>query len=199
MTKPKQYDKAYFDKWYRNARTRVSSELEVRRKVVLAVSLAEYYLRRTIRSVLDIGCGEAPWREHLRELRPRVSYLGLDPSEYVVERFGKLRNIRQATFGELASLKLEPRDLVICSDVLHYVPNEEIRTGAPEIARLARGMAYLEVLTKEDDIVGDLNGLLRRPARFYRGVFTKADLLQVGPYSWLPPTVSMFAAELEKP
>ena len=43
---PKQYDKAYFDRWYRGRKTRVSTHAEVRRKVALAVTVTEYFLRR---------------------------------------------------------------------------------------------------------------------------------------------------------
>jgi len=194
----KTYDRQYFEKWYRNPRTRVSSDMEVRRKVSVALSVTEYFLRRTIRSVLDVGCGEAPWREHLRELRPRVSYLGLDPSEYVVERFGRARNLRRAAFGDLKSMRLRRFDLVVCSDVLHYVDEREIRPGVAEIARLTEGIAFIEVLTREDDIIGDLEGLIRRPARWYRDVFTNAGLLPVGPYCWLSPELRDVTTELER-
>lgn len=194
----KQYDRQYFEKWYRNPRTRVSTSAEVRRKVVLAVAAAEYFLRRGLRTVLDVGCGEGSWREHLRELRPRVAYLGLDPSEYVVERFGRARNIRRATFGELPSLGLRGYDLVVCSDVLHYVDEREIRPGVAEIARLTEGVAFLEVLTKEDDIIGDLHGLIRRPAAWYRRLFASAGMTPAGPYCWLSPSLRDVAAELER-
>jgi len=193
----KSYDRAYFDKWYRNPRSRVNEGVEVRRKVALALSTAEYFLRAPVRSVLDIGCGEGAWRAHLTAMRPRIAYAGLDPSEYVVERFGRTRNIRRATFGELASLELLPVDLVVCSDVLHYVADDEIRAGAIEIARLTNGLAFLEILTREDDIVGDLDGLLRRPAAWYRRIFTKAGLTEVGAYCWLSPALRDTLSALE--
>lgn len=181
---PKHYDRAYFDKWYRDEQ--INSPAEVRRKVMLAVATAEYFLQRNIRSVLDIGCGEGAWLPHLRALRPRVRYLGLDSSAYVVRKFGRARNIRRATFGELPSLKLRNTfDLVVCSDVLHYVPDAEIKAGIREIVRLCEGVAYLEALTKEDDIIGDLEGLIARPASWYRKVFTNAGLEHVAPYTWL--------------
>ena len=193
----KTYDKAYFERWYHNRRTRVNSTAEVRRKVTLAVTTAEYFLRRTIRTVLDIGCGEGAWREHLRALRPRVTYNGLDSSDYVVQRFGASRNIRKASFGELPSLALLPYDLVICADVLHYVPNAELRPGIAEIARLCEGLAYIEVLTSEDDVVGDLDAFQFRPAAWYRKAFGRVGMKQVGPYCWLAPALEEQAAELE--
>ncbi|HEX3580231.1 MAG TPA: class I SAM-dependent methyltransferase, partial [Thermoanaerobaculia bacterium] len=180
----KRYDRAYFDKWYRDEQ--VNSPAEVRRKVMLAVATTEYFLQRSIRSVLDVGCGEGQWMLHLRTMRPRVRYLGLDSSAYVVKQFGKARNIRRATFGELPSLHLTQKfDLVICSDVLHYVEDEEIKSGLREIVRICEGVAFLEVLTKEDEIVGDLDGLISRPASWYRKTFTRAGLRHIAPYTWL--------------
>jgi SAM-dependent methyltransferase len=196
---PKTYDQAYFDKWYRGAQ-RVNSTADVRRKVHLAVSVTEYFLKRAIRSALDIGCGEGAWLEHLHALRANIEYMGLDPSDYVVRRFGKKRNIHRAAFGDLPSLNLRRRfDLVICSDVLHYVDDSEIRAGAVEIARLAGAVAFIEVLTKEDDIEGDLRDMKRRPAKWYRKTFADAGLMMVAPYCYLAPSLFANAAELEVP
>jgi SAM-dependent methyltransferase len=194
---PKQYDKAYFDRWYRGRKTRVSTHAEVRRKVTLAVTMCEYFLHRPIRNVLDIGCGEGAWLPHLRALRPRVSYLGLDSSDYAIQRFGAERNIRKASFGELPKLRLGVYDLVICSDVMHYVPDGELRAGIRTVAEVTDGLAFLEVLTKEDEIVGDLDGFHRRPAAWYRKLFGSVDMTFVGPYCWLSPAFRNSVAELE--
>lgn len=195
----KRYDRAYFEKWYRSE-DRVSSASEVRTKVSLAVSVAEYFLRRKLRTVLDVGCGEGAWLPHLRALRPRVRYQGVDPSAYVVKQFGAARNIRQAGLGNLASLKLDTTyDLVVCSDVMHYVTDIDIRSGVREIARVCGGVAFLEVLTAEDDIVGDLEGLNQRPAAWYRKTFRAAGLVPVAPYTWLAEPLHPFASELERP
>lgn len=193
----KQYDKAYFDRWYHSRNTRVNTHAEVRRKVALAIATTEYFLRRQIRTVLDVGCGEGAWLGHLQAFRPRIDYLGLDPSDYVVKRFGKQRNIHKATFGELPGLKLGVYDLVVCSDVLHYVPDSELRAGIPAIADATDGLAFLEVLTREDDVVGDLDDFIRRPSAWYRRAFRSAGLTFVAPYSWLGPGFRDAVAELE--
>lgn len=193
----KQYDRAYFDRWYRHRTTRVNTHAEVRRKVSIAIASAEYFLRRQIRTVLDVGCGEGAWLPHLRALRPRVHYLGLDPSEYVVKRFGASRHIRHASFADLPSLKLDVYDLVVCSDVMHYVPEAELRSGVRALAEAMDGVAYFEVLTREDDIIGDLDGFLRRPAAFYRNLFTGAKMTFAGPYLWLSPAFAGAVAEME--
>jgi hypothetical protein len=54
----KLYDRAYFDRWYRDPRTRIHVRAAVERKVALAVATTEYLLQRPLRSVLDVGCGE---------------------------------------------------------------------------------------------------------------------------------------------
>lgn len=193
----KAYDRAYFDRWYRG-RNRVSTSQDVRRKVQLAVASCEFVLRRPLRSALDVACGEAAWREHLLALRPRATYLGVDPSDYAVARFGAERNIRKAAFGELATLRLRRQfDLVVCADALHYVADDEIRRGLPELVALTRGALYLEILTKEDEIIGDLHGFIRRPAAWYRKLFKSAGLAPIGPYLWLAPALREDAAALE--
>jgi len=193
----KRYDRAYFDHWYRG-RSRVSTREEVRRKVALAITSCEYFVRHPLRSVLDVGCGEGAWQPHIRDLRPAAKYLGLDPSDYAVERFGSSRNLRKAAFGELASAGLRrPFDLIVCSDALHYVADDEIRAGFPELVRVSGGVLFLEVLTADDDIIGDLNGMIRRPAAWYRRLFENAGLTQAGPHTWLAPSLREDAAELE--
>ena len=192
----KRYDRAYFDKWYRG-RKRVTTDAEVRRKVALAVAEAEYFLRRTIRSVLDVACGEGAWFPHLEALRPRLAYRGIDPSDYAVATYGKSRRIRKGSLRDAARLRGN-FDLVVCADALHYIGEDEIRDGLPALARLARGVLWLEVLTREDAIVGDLEGLIRRPAAWYRTLFAGAGLTQSGPYTWLSPRLAEEAAALER-
>lgn len=190
----KRYDQAYFDRWYRGPR-RVNSPAEVRRKVALAVSATEYFLRRPLRSVLDVGCGEGAWFRHVKALRPNAGYLGFDPSDYVVERFGGARNIRKAAFGDFSVS--HTFDLVVCSDAMHYIEEQEIARGLPRLSAASHGMLFIEVLTAEDDIVGDLSGLIRRPASWYRMRFAAVGLLQAGPYLWLSRELRDSAAALE--
>jgi SAM-dependent methyltransferase len=189
----KRFDRAYFDRWYRGAQ-RITSDTDVRRKVTMAVTVAEYFLRRSLRNVLDVGCGETPWRTPLKALRPRASYRGIDPSPYVAKKF----RVPQASFGDLQSLRLKERfDLVVCADVLHYLDEAEIRRGLRAIVPLSRGVLFLEVLTREDDIVGDVEGLIRRSAKWYRHLFTAAGLTAAAPYIWLAPALRDDAAALE--
>lgn len=191
----KRYDKAYFDRWYRG-RGRISSRAEVRRKVMMALSAAEYFLRRPLRSTLDVACGEGSWYPHLKALRPRASYRGLDPSDYAVARFGRSRHIEKGSFRDVERVR-GLFDLVVCADAMHYISDQEIIDGLPELARVAGCVVWLEVLTREDEVIGDLVGLIRRPAQWYRGQFEDVGLTQCGPYLWLAPALRDEAATLE--
>lgn len=192
----KTYDRAYFDKWYRGP-SRVTNFNDQRRKVTMVLGNAEYFLRRALRSVLDVGCGEAPWFVHLKALRPRVSYLGIDPSEYAVKAFARHRNIRSGSFNDLSAVN-GTFDLVVCSDVMHYLTDAEIRHGLPAIIRHMRGAAFFEVFTKEDRISGDIEGFHSRKATWYRDTFRNAGLTPVAPYLWLAPDLAEDATALER-
>ena len=196
---PKAYDRSYFDRWYRDPAKRVGSRAALRRKAAMAVAVAEHFLGRRVRTVLDVGCGEAAWRAPIRALRPDVSYLGLDSSAYAVRRFGRSRNVRAGSFHQLAALRFErPFDLVVCSDVLHYVPARELSRGLTGLAALCGGVAYLEVMTREDDPEGDLRGFLRRPAAWYRRRFSAGGFAACGPHLYLSPALAASATALER-
>ncbi|MBS7456480.1 class I SAM-dependent methyltransferase [Coralloluteibacterium stylophorae] len=189
------YDQAYFDRWYRQRGIGAGA---LAHKVAAAVAVAEYHLGRPLRSVLDVGCGEGAWLAPLRRLRPRVAYLGLDPSEYAVARYGRSRNLRPARFGDMAALRPGPPvDLLVCSDVMHYVADAELRRGLSGFGELCHGVAFLEVYGEDDAIDGDMDGFIRRPARFYRRAFERAGFAFCGPHCWLSPARREDAARLE--
>ncbi len=194
----KQYDRAYYDKWYRSAQHRVGSRAELARKVAMVVHLAEHYLARPLQNVLDIGCGEAPWRAPLRKLRPGIDYRGLDSSAYVVERYGRSRNIGLATFGQLGELRFDTRfDLIVCSDVLHYVPAAELRRGLAGVVESLEGLAFLELFTSRDGATGDTRGFIARTPAWYRACFGEAGLLPCGSHGYLSPRLMRSVAALE--
>jgi SAM-dependent methyltransferase len=182
----KTYSREYYDRWYRHPDHKIASAEGVARKASLAVSAAEFLLARPIESVLDIGCGEAPWRAPLRKLRPRATYLGIDSSDYVVQRYGKSRNIRQGSFGTLRQLGLKkPFDLIVCADVVQYIADDDLRRGLREIRRLAGGVVYIETFAAEDRMEGDRDGWIDRKASTISRFFGEAGLTHCGFYCWI--------------
>ncbi|MEO6365602.1 MAG: class I SAM-dependent methyltransferase [Luteimonas sp.] len=192
----KTYDKTYFDTWYR-ARG-IGDKARLSRKVALAVATAEYHLQRPVSTVLDIGCGEGAWRAPLLELRPKARYLGFDSSDYAVTRYSRTRNIHLARFGDFAQLRpCGPADLLVCSDVLHYLTTRELDRGMPGLADLCGGVAFLETFAREDAAEGDEHDFQARPAYFYRRRFETHGLRALGSHCWLSPLLADDATALE--
>ena len=196
---PKVYDEAYFAKWYRDPRTRVHTPESVRRKVRMVLGVAEYFLRRKVRSVLDIGCGEGAWRGELRLLRPDVRYQGIDPSSYVVRKHGRRRNISLGRFEDLPQLRLGRRkyDLIICADVLQYVADSALQSGVQRIAAMLGGVAFLEAYTSGDEMEGDLSGWHPRSKLEYWAIFNSAGLTGCGLHCYLNDEMAQRGVELE--
>lgn len=196
-TASKTYDRDYFDRWYRKRAIQAPGVLA--RKAALAVASAEYYLGRPLRSVIDVGCGEGRWRAALHALRPGIDYLGIDSSEYAVRRYGRSRNLRLARFAQLDSLRFGPSaDLLVCSDVLHYLPSAELKRGLRGFAEMCHGIAYVEAFCRGDDIEGDLDGYIARPASFYRRALSDAGFTDAGAQIWLAAPVAADAMALER-
>ena len=195
----KQYDQDYFDRWYRDGG--IGGAQRLKRKVALAVAMAEALLERPIRHVLDVGCGEGAWRAPLRALRPKATYLGFDASAYAVARYGRSRNLHQAAFADFATLRpCAPVDLLVCSDVMHYVPTRELDAGLPGLAELCGGVAFLETFCREDDIEGDHDGYIARPAAFYRRRLAGLGFTALGGHCWLSPRLDAAGlTALERP
>lgn len=196
----KQYDRAYFDRWYRSGGSGARHRAELGRKVAMVVALAEYFLGHPLRRVLDVGCGEGHWRAPLKRLRPEVHYLGLDPSGYAVQRFGRARNIHPLAFGQLAEQRfVAPFDLIICANALQYIGPAEVRRGLSGFAELLEGMAFIETYVRGDEVDGDADGFRQRNASWYRKAFAEAGLVACGPHAWLSAALADGAPALELP
>lgn len=194
----KTYDRAYFDRWYRKAG--IGGAARLARKVALAVATAEYHLERPIRSVIDIGCGEGAWRAQLLKLRPRLDYIGFDSSEYAIGRYGRSRNLHLARFADFQYLRpCPPADLLVCSDVLHYLPTRELDRGLPALVELCGGVAFIEMFVRGDGAIGDDEQFHARPAAFYLRRLRATGLRPLGSHCWLSPERVAHAAALELP
>ena len=187
----KRYDREYFDRFYRRPRTRVHSPDAVLRKVRLAVGAAEFMLGREIRSVLDIGAGEGAWQPILSRMRPGLRYVGVEPSEYAVERYGRRRNLRVGRFDGLDDARVgRGFDLIVCADVMNYLTTRELNSGLAQIAARLRGLAYLEVYTSHDELVGDLKNIDLRAPSYYLRALHGAGLVRCGMHCYVGETLA---------
>lgn len=203
MTRRKKYDRAYFDRWYRDPKKAIVRKADLARKVAMALAAAEHLIGRPVASVLDVGCGEGAWRPLLRARRPRLAYLGLDTSSYAIRRFGRARNLRPGSFGQLGELRFgAPFDLVVCSDALHYVPTPEVLRGISGLPEIVGGALYLDFLTSDDHVEtgleGDLAGFQARPAAWYRRRLRAAGFVECGLGMWAAKDLAPALTAMER-
>ncbi len=181
----KAFDQSYFDKWYRSSAHKVRTRTDLARRAAAAIAVTELILERPVKRILDIGCGEGEWGTALLALRPLAKYVGVDPSEYAVKRYGTSRNIRIGGFGDIGTIPgLDDFDLVVCADVLHYLKPAEIVRGATTLGRHLTGVALLQAYVKGDELEGDLAGLTRRPRAWYERTFRRAGMTSPGMDFW---------------
>jgi SAM-dependent methyltransferase len=164
----------------------------------MVAAVTEYFLGRKLRSVLDVGAGEGVWGVELRRLYPKLRYVGVDSSDYVLEHFGRERNIVRGSFESLPSLRLAGDfDLIVCADMLQYVPTPVLKRGIHHLAGRLAGVAYLEAFTAADEMEGDLDGWHRRTGAQYRRIFAEAGLVGCGLHCYLTAEPAEKAVELE--
>lgn len=164
------------------------------------MAITEQLLARPIRSVLDVGAGEGRWQPLLQQLRPRARYAGVDSSEWAITKWGRRRNLRLGSIDALDELGLDgPFDLIVASDILHYLPTPVLRNGIGQIAALLDGVAFLPTFTPQDDIEGDRAHFQRRSAGQYRTIFRAAGLVPLGMYAWTLKERARQLAKLESP
>ena len=190
------FDRAYYDRFYRNPRTRASSPDDFGRLAHFVLSYLDY-LEIPVRSVLDLGCGLGRWKQFLIARDPAIEYTGVELSPYLCARYGW-------TQSSILDYQTDDTfDLVICQDVLAYLTNADVRRALSRIASLTGGATYLQVVT-EDDWEGDNcdpdrtdETMLRRKASWYRRAFQR-HFTHCGGGVWIPNDSDAVLWELEK-
>jgi SAM-dependent methyltransferase len=166
MKRAFEFDARYYERFYRDARTRVSDRAEAQRLVGFVAGYLRY-LEQPVRNILDLGCGLGQLRAPFLKAFPSASYLGVELSDYACQRYG-------FTKGSVVDFKHRSRfDVVLCRGVLQYLPTREAERALDNLASLCRGCMYLEALTREDweqnaDRKLTDGAVYLRPARFYR-------------------------------
>ncbi len=140
---------------------------------------------------------EGDWRGALRSSRPALRYTGVDPSDYVVARFGRTRGIRRGSFTTLEDVGLaDAYDLVVCSNALLYADDSELSAALASMAARTTAVAFLELYTADDDLEGDRpDGL--RSTTYYRDHLRRAGFRSVGSHCYLGPRAHELASALE--
>ena len=160
------FDEAYYQRFYRDPATRISSPRYYAKLVAYIAAYSEL-LDLRVRSTVDLGCGTGLFRKPLRREFPNASYTGVEASEYAANKYGW-------TCGSLADYESEQTfDLVICHDVLQYLDRREAARAIENFDRLSASLVYFSVLTEEDwerncDQSRTDGDVYLRPASWYR-------------------------------
>ena len=137
------FDLEYYQRFYFNRRTAVTSKAEMRARARLIAGCVDY-IGLPVSKILDAGCGVGMLRAPLLRSFKRASYTGLEFSEYLCRRYGWSQ-------GSIETFRTRERfDLVICYDVLQYLSAAAARRAIANLARLCRGALYFGALTRED-------------------------------------------------
>ena len=135
------------------------------------------YLDIPVKRILDAGCGLGLMRKPLRRALPDATYLGVEVSEHLCKRYGWKQ-------GSLDTFTAPGQfDLIVCYDVLQYMPDRNASAAIANLARLSRGAFYFHAPTLDDwnrnadracsdgDIhLRDAAWYRRRLARYFRHV-----------------------------
>ena len=97
-----------------------------------------------VRRILEAGCGTGMLRTELRRQLPRARYVALESSEYLCRRY----RYQQGRIEEYRARA--PFDLLICYDVLQYLPDAAAERALANFGRLCRGVLYFSALTRYD-------------------------------------------------
>lgn len=195
---PKQYDAAYFRRFYLDRRTRLFEPRERRARLAVVVATAERWLDRRLRSTLDFGCGTGLWGRELGRMRPAASYLGIDPSSALRNRRRGRVELRRGTIDDVVALPASRRfDLVLAVDMLHYLGAREVDAALAALVPRAAGLLALDLMTSGERIEGDLDGLILRSPAWWRARFERHGLVAIGQHLYLPPALAHHAATLD--
>jgi trans-aconitate methyltransferase len=166
MTSADSFDASFYERFYENSKTRVTSREEMEARS-LAVGAAVKLLDVPVRSILDAGCGLGWMRRGLSRQFPKARYVGLEVSEHLCRRYGW-------TCASLATYSPGTRfDLIVCYDVLQYLPESQAVRAMANLGRLSKGALYFHAPTREDwrsnaDLSCSDSDIHLREAQWYR-------------------------------
>lgn len=166
MARTSRFGPAFYQRFYVNPRTRVTTRQEMSRRVNAVAALVKH-LELPVRSILDAGCGLGLMRAPMLRAFPTATYTGIEVSEHLCKEHGW-------TQASLSSYRPSRRfDLVLCYDVLQYLTDREAVKAMANLARLTRGALYFHAPTHEDwegnaDLSCSDSDIQLREAQWYR-------------------------------
>ncbi|MEN9527213.1 MAG: hypothetical protein RLY56_1164 [Pseudomonadota bacterium] len=193
MTKER-FGREYYERFYRNARSSVTSQSEMTARANLIAAYVKH-IDCPVGSILDAGCGLGLMRTALLRALPGATYVGLEYSEYLCQKYGWLN-------GSIADYRpRQPFDLVVCYDVLQYLDDATAAKAMRNFANLCRGVLFFSALTRRDwrenaDQRRTDPAVTMRTAEWYR-TRLRRHFRQIGAGFWIRRGAPLVTWELE--
>jgi SAM-dependent methyltransferase len=189
----KSFDQAYYDRFYRNPRTRAVTPAGAGRQAGFIAAYLKY-LDIPVTRILDIGCGTGTTLRALARAFPAARVHGVEFSDYLCRRYGWEQ-------GSVVNYRSNLTwDLVVCNDVLAYLDARACSQALANLASLSRAAVFLGILTADDEGQYDRQRTdpeqHRRPVAWYRRRL-KPNFVNVGGGLHLlrPPDVTVWALD----
>lgn len=152
----------YYRRYYENRSTAVITPAQQRAEVRFVLGFCAH-IGVEVRRFADVGSGTGWWAKEFARQYPRCREIETyDASADAARMYGHRRVPVEQLGGR-------PADLVVCRDVLRYVPDAAATEAIQRLAGKCRGVLYLHVVTREDEVdeeASDMTGYFRS-ARWY--------------------------------
>jgi len=188
------FGREYYERFYRNARSSVTSQSEMTARANLIAAYVKH-IDCPVGGILDAGCGLGLMRTALLRALPGATYVGLEYSEYLCQKYGWLN-------GSIADYRpRQPFDLVVCYDVLQYLDDATAAKAMRNFANLCRGVLFFSALTRRDwrenaDQRRTDPAVTMRTAEWYR-TRLRRHFRQIGAGFWIRRGAPLVTWELE--
>ena len=169
------FDAAYYRRFYENRQTAIMTPEMQRDEVAFVIAFCRH-IEFDLERFTDAGAGTGWWaREFARQYPECGEIETFDASEAACKLYGH-------KLMRLEKLPGKASDLVVCRDVLRYLPDAAADEAIRRLARKCRAVLYLQIVTKEDEFdedASDAAGYFRKTA-WYRKRLSAAGFRDCG-------------------
>ena len=178
------FDGDYYERYYLRSETAVVTRAMQRNEVAFVIAFCKH-IELDIRRFCDVGAGTGWWaREFSKRYKSCRVVETIDSSVVASSTYGH-RNL------SLLQLKGPRADLVVCRDVLRYIPTPT-STACPFYGKCRECVS--QVMTFDDDIdeqASDMEGWFRRAA-WYRRALKRLRFRDCGMGLFVSPRLKSF-------
>jgi trans-aconitate methyltransferase len=169
------FDGEYYERYYHREATAVVTPQMQRNEVAFVIAFCRH-IGVDVKRFCDVGAGTGWWAREFAKRYPGCRTIEtFDASIAACELYGH-RHV------PVQKLKGPQADLIVCRDVLRYVPELDIEKAIDRLAKKSRGVLYLHVITRDDEVdeeASDMTGWFRSTA-WYRRALKSAGFRDCG-------------------